>query len=177
MSDALNKDGALRACIPGTFTPLVSRGAVLEHGLLLGHIRCDGRSFGLRVPAGVHGVVARVRGSGEWVQWGEWLVEIGLSTTLDAEEADVDSVDGDVPDGVQVVRADTDGTVYLRPDPAASPFAAQESTVAAQDTLALVEVMKTFSPVRAPCDGQIIRVCVGDGDSVQAGDALFWLGG
>jgi acetyl-CoA carboxylase biotin carboxyl carrier protein len=74
-----------------------------------------------------------------------------------------------------VIRTDTDGTVYLRPEPGAACFVTAGQAVRAQETLALVEVMKTFTPVRAQVEGTVARVCVSDGDPVTEGDVLFWM--
>jgi acetyl-CoA carboxylase biotin carboxyl carrier protein len=77
---------------------------------------------------------------------------------------------------VQEVTADTDGTFYSRPEPGAPDFVAEGDEVARAATLGLVEVMKTFSPVRAPVAGVVVKVLVGDGEAVRAGQALMWIG-
>ena len=66
--------------------------------------------------------------------------------------------DSDAPKGVVVVRADTDGTFYTRPEPGKPLFAAQAETVAVRATLGLIEVMKTFNAVRAPIAGTVDRI-------------------
>ena len=74
------------------------------------------------------------------------------------------SVDG-CPEDCIVITSDTDGTVYLRPDPSLH-YAVEGATCSAKETVALVEVMKTFSPVRAPsterwwlCMWPMVRLC------------------
>ena len=42
-------------------------------------------------------------------------------------------------------------------------------------TLGLVEVMKTFTPLRAPLEGVVERLLVADGAPVRQGQALIWL--
>ena len=73
-----------------------------------------------------------------------------------------------------MISSDTDGTVYLRPDPASALYAPEGARCSAQSTIALVEVMKTFTAVRTPSMGEVVSVRVADGDAVQAGQALFW---
>ncbi|TVQ90155.1 MAG: hypothetical protein EA397_14235 [Deltaproteobacteria bacterium] len=81
----------------------------------------------------------------------------------------------DLPDEVEPIRADTDGTLYLRPAPDKPPFAQVGDRLAPQATVGLVEVMKTFTPVRAPMAGELVRICVDDGGAVEAGAVLFWI--
>jgi biotin carboxyl carrier protein len=42
-------------------------------------------------------------------------------------------------------------------------------------TVALVEVMKTFTPVRAPVGGTWVRRALLDGDAVDAGQTVGWI--
>ena len=84
-------------------------------------------------------------------------------------------VAGDVPAGVTVVCAETEGVVYLSAKPGEPPFVNVDQRVEPRATLALVEVMKTFGSVRAPHGGVVSRVLVNDGDAVSPGDVLIWL--
>ena len=54
------------------------------------------------------------------------------------------------------------GTVYVAPEPGALPFVQPGDTVAAGDTLLLIEAMKTFNPIRAPRAGKVARILVSD---------------
>ena len=42
-------------------------------------------------------------------------------------------------------------------------------------TVALIEVMKTFTPIRAAADGVLVRWILADGDAVSPGQVLGWL--
>ncbi|MDR1071117.1 MAG: biotin/lipoyl-binding protein, partial [Rickettsiales bacterium] len=64
------------------------------------------------------------------------------------------------------------GVVYLSPEPAAKPFAAEGAKVMKGDTLCLVEAMKTFNPIKAPKDGLVAEVLVKDGETVEFGTPL-----
>jgi biotin carboxyl carrier protein len=143
-------------------------------GLVLGVIFRVGRPTDVVAPDGVAGVAVSVAPAG-WVAFGDRLASRGEGLVPDvaAESRPHDTVDA--PAGVRVVRADSDGTVYLRPDPASAAFAPAGAVVGAHHTLALVEVMKTFTPVRSPVAGLVERVLVGDGQAVAAGEALLWL--
>ena len=67
------------------------------------------------------------------------------------------------------------GTVYVSPEPGALPFVQPGDTVAAGDTLLLIEAMKTFNPIRAPRAGKVSRVLVSDAAPVEYGEALIIL--
>ena len=67
------------------------------------------------------------------------------------------------------------GTVYVSPEPGALPFVQPGDTVAAGDTLLLIEAMKTFNPIRAPRAGKVARILVADAAPVEFGEALIIL--
>jgi acetyl-CoA carboxylase biotin carboxyl carrier protein len=56
--------------------------------------------------------------------------------------------------------------------PGTHPFAPEGSRVSAQDIIAVVEVMKTFTPIRAPFSGTIRRWLAADGEGVEPGADL-----
>jgi acetyl-CoA carboxylase carboxyltransferase component len=78
-------------------------------------------------------------------------------------------------EGAVPLHAAVEGSFWIRPSPGAPPFAAPGAAVSAGATLGLVEVMKTFSPVRAPQDGQVLRWDVADGAPVTPGQVVGWL--
>ena len=59
------------------------------------------------------------------------------------------------------------GVLYLAPEPGAKPFVKVGTTVKAGDTLALVEAMKTFNPIKADVDGVVKEILVADGTAVE----------
>jgi acetyl-CoA carboxylase biotin carboxyl carrier protein len=73
------------------------------------------------------------------------------------------------------VVAEADGTMYLRPDPHSPAFCEVGHVIAEKQTLALIEVMKTFTPVRSPAAGRVERVHVTDAAAVCSGQTLFWI--
>lgn len=73
------------------------------------------------------------------------------------------------------VKSPMVGVAYLSPEPGASPFVTVGQSVAAGQTLLLIEAMKTFNPVRAPRSGRIARILVADGSPVEYGEALVIL--
>ena len=59
------------------------------------------------------------------------------------------------------------GVVYLAPEPGAETFVSVGKTVKAGDTVALVEAMKTFNPIKSDKDGVVKEILVQDGAAVE----------
>lgn len=67
------------------------------------------------------------------------------------------------------------GTLYLRPSPDAAPFVQVGDTVAADTTVAVIEVMKMMNTVVAGVSGRVTEICRPEGQMVEHGDVLFRL--
>jgi acetyl-CoA carboxylase biotin carboxyl carrier protein len=59
------------------------------------------------------------------------------------------------------------GIAYLAPEPGAKPFTQIGAKVKAGDTVALIEAMKTFNPVKSDKDGVVKELLVKDGQAVE----------
>ncbi|MGH3586244.1 MAG: acetyl-CoA carboxylase [Pseudonocardia sp.] len=64
------------------------------------------------------------------------------------------------------------GIFYRRPDPDSEPFATEGQTVAAEDAVCLVEVMKSFHQVLAGAAGTVVEFLVDNEDVVDAGQPV-----
>lgn len=175
MREALIDGDVLTSPSVGTWRPAVGLGTPMSEGLKLGELIRDGRPLEIRAPAGVSGVALTVAASGSWVACGDALVARGDGALAGVTVVTHHAASGG-PEGAVAVRAETDGTIYLSSEPGAPAFAAVGAVVAAHATLALVEVMKTFTPVRATQTGTVVRVDVTTGHAVREGQVLFWLG-
>ena len=65
------------------------------------------------------------------------------------------------------------GVVYLAPEPGAELFVKVGKTVHAGDTVALVEAMKTFNPIKSDKDGVVKEILVTDGQAVEFDQPLI----
>ena len=65
------------------------------------------------------------------------------------------------------------GIAYLSPDPASPPFIAPGQSVAAGQTVMLIEAMKTFNQIKAPHAGTVTRILVSNGQPVEYGQPLL----
>ena len=67
------------------------------------------------------------------------------------------------------------GTVYLQPEPGASPFVSVGQSVEEGDTLLIIEAMKTMNQIPAPKAGIVRRILTEDGAPVEYGAPLVIL--
>ena len=65
------------------------------------------------------------------------------------------------------------GTAYLASQPGAAPFVKLGESVAAGQTLCIIEAMKTFNPIRAPKAGKVAKINISDGQPVEFGEPLM----
>ena len=66
-----------------------------------------------------------------------------------------------------VLKSPMVGVAYLAPEPGTKPFVKIGDEVRAGDTVALVEAMKTFNPIKSDIDGVVKEILVSDGTAVE----------
>lgn len=72
-----------------------------------------------------------------------------------------------------MVKSPMVGTVYLAPEPGASPYVTPGMQVKAGQTLLIIEAMKVMNPVTAPATGTIGSIFAKDGQPVEFGESLL----
>ena len=75
-----------------------------------------------------------------------------------------------------VVKSPMVGSVYLQPNPGADAFVKVGDTVAAGQTLMIIEAMKTMNPIPATKAGRLVEILVEDGQPVEFGEPLAVIG-
>ena len=74
------------------------------------------------------------------------------------------------------VTAPMVGVFYAAPAPGDEPFVHVGSKVKAGETLCIIEAMKVLNEVTAEADGEVLEICVADGDLVEFGSCLMRIG-
>lgn len=74
------------------------------------------------------------------------------------------------------VSAPMVGVFYAAPAPGDEPFVRVGSKVKAGETLCIIEAMKVLNEVTAEADGEVLEICVADGDLVEFGSCLMRIG-
>ena len=71
------------------------------------------------------------------------------------------------------VKSPMVGVFYQAPSPEADPYVRVGSKVKKGDVLCVIEAMKLLNEITADTDGEIVDVCVENGQLVEYGQVLF----
>lgn len=74
------------------------------------------------------------------------------------------------------IKAGLYGVLHLTPAVGEPPFVTVGQAIEAGQTVAVIEAMKMFHPVKAKAAGQVVEILAQGGVEVEAGQALFRLG-
>lgn len=91
-------------------------------------------------------------------------------TPADAGTTEPGAADAEKPldmTKVIAVRAPMVGVFYAASAPGAEPFVRVGSKVKKGDTLCVIEAMKAMNEVTAEADGEVVDICVSDGELVE----------
>lgn len=72
-----------------------------------------------------------------------------------------------------IVKSPMVGTFYSKSSPNAKPYVEVGQKVKKGDILCIVEAMKLMNEIESEFDGEIVEVCVSDGEMVDYGKPLF----
>ncbi len=70
-------------------------------------------------------------------------------------------------DGLIPIQSPLLGTFYRGPKPGAPPFVEVGSRVMKDDTVCLIEVMKTFTTLKSGVEGRIAKICAENAQMVE----------
>lgn len=73
----------------------------------------------------------------------------------------------------KVIKSPMVGTFYSKPAPDKDAFVKGGDTVKKGQVLCIIEAMKLMNEIESEFDGEIVKVCVNDGDVVEYGMPLF----
>jgi acetyl-CoA carboxylase biotin carboxyl carrier protein len=75
-----------------------------------------------------------------------------------------------------VIRSPMVGTFYRSPSPTSKPFVEEGSSVAAGDTLCIIEAMKILNQIETDKAGKVLQILVENGQPVEYNQPLFVIG-
>jgi acetyl-CoA carboxylase biotin carboxyl carrier protein len=90
-----------------------------------------------------------------------------------AQKQPVKAAPAQAGDNLLPIKAPLLGIFYRRPQPGSPPYVEEGSLVDENTTVALIEVMKLFNPVRAGVKGRIHEICAENNDLVEYEQVLF----
>ena len=76
-------------------------------------------------------------------------------------------------EGVALVRSPSYGLFYAQSAPGEPPYVSIGSKVKEGDTVGLYEVMKVFSSIAAPVDGEVMEIYVKNGEQIEPDQPLM----
>ncbi|MGV6826067.1 MAG: acetyl-CoA carboxylase biotin carboxyl carrier protein [bacterium] len=85
----------------------------------------------------------------------------------EAEESGAEALDG------HVIHSPMVGTYYAASSPGAKPFVTEGQTVAAGDTLCIIEAMKILNQIEADKSGKVTKILCENGAAVEYNEPLF----
>jgi acetyl-CoA carboxylase biotin carboxyl carrier protein len=78
---------------------------------------------------------------------------------------------------IKTINAPLPGIFYRRPAPDQPPYKQEGDAVAVGDTIGLIEVMKTFTPVVAEEGGKVVKFVAENEEAIMAGQPLLEIEG
>jgi len=154
----------------GLFVPTLVPGTPLHAGLCFGRVLRLGRWHDLLIPQGVDGFADQPLERWTAIEYGTPLMRV--RRRRGRKRAKVKAAVKSMIHGGRTIRAELEGTLYHRPAPGAQPFVPEGTRVSRHETIAVVEVMKTFTRIRAPISGVLKRWLVHDGGAILQGTPL-----
>lgn len=77
------------------------------------------------------------------------------------------------PSDLHTIAAPMVGTFYRSPSPDADAYVDVGSQVTPETVVCILEAMKVMNEIKAECTGEIVKVCVENGQAVEYGQPLF----
>lgn len=172
----------LLAPMPGSFREGPAQGDPIGPGGRIGVLEVLGVLHELHAPADVEGVVVGdgLRTGERPVGHGDVLVRLVAHATTSRTSGGATGRAATSTDGKLVFRSPLSGRYYARSGPDKPPFVEPGSEVSAGQTIALLEVMKTFNRLTyggagLPERARVVAVLVKDEDDVDAGTPILEL--
>lgn len=79
------------------------------------------------------------------------------------------------PAGIPI-NSPMNGIYYSSPSPSSPPFVKEGESVMADQVVGLIEAMKVFNEIVAPISGTVLRIVAKNGELVNPGDPLLYIG-
>ena len=84
----------------------------------------------------------------------------------DGEPADA-SADASATAGLHTIKAPMVGTFYRAPSPDQEPYVDVGMHVNAETVVCILEAMKVMNEIKAECSGEVVKICVQNGEAVE----------
>ena len=75
-------------------------------------------------------------------------------------------------EGVYIIKSLSYGLFYAQSEPGAPPYVTVGSAIQKDDTIGLMEIMKTFTAITSPVTGEVIAIHVKNEETLEPGQPL-----
>jgi acetyl-CoA carboxylase biotin carboxyl carrier protein len=79
----------------------------------------------------------------------------------------------EVGEDLHTITAPMVGTFYRAPSPEAEPYAEVGTRVKPESVVCILEAMKVMNEIKSECSGEIVKICVQNGEAVEYDQPLF----
>lgn len=176
------EDGGWKLLAPGVglYAKAPKEGSMFRGGDICANLVVLDQVFELKIPAGVIGYVATEPPERKHkpVAFRQVLFELIPAANEDLAQAQGVGIAASAS-GLPVLLSPQAGRFYRNPDPESPPFVEDGSELSAGKTVGLLEVMKTFNPVKysaqdgLPSKARVVRFLVEDSSDVDEGQPLM----
>ncbi len=111
------------------------------------------------------------KGGGELVAHVVAAAPAGVAPAAAAPDAAPEKTAGG--EGYQAITAPRVGTFYIAPAPDQDPYVEVGNRVNPDSVVCILEAMKVMNEIKAECSGEIIKICVKNGEAVEYGQELL----
>lgn len=101
-------------------------------------------------------------------------VAVAATPAAAAPASPVGLMQGEVSlNDVTEIKSPMVGVFYAQPKPDAPAYVTRGSKIKKGDVVCIIEAMKLMNEVVAECDGEVVDICVENGQVVEFGQVLF----
>jgi len=75
--------------------------------------------------------------------------------------------------GIFIIKSPSYGLYYSQPEPGLPPYVTEGAYIHKDDTVGLMEIMKTFSAITSPVDGEVAAIYVKNEETLEPGQPLI----
>ncbi|MCL1941266.1 MAG: hypothetical protein FWG09_04920 [Synergistaceae bacterium] len=102
------------------------------------------------------------------------LAAADTAAQADAPLAETPAAKAVVPEqeGIFIIKSPSYGLFYAQPEPGAPTYVSVGAIINADDTIGLMEIMKTFSAITSPVSGEVVAIHVKNEETLEPGQAL-----
>ena len=75
-------------------------------------------------------------------------------------------------EGIYIIKSPSYGLFYAQSEPGAPPYVSIGAAVNIDDTIGLMEIMKTFTAITSPVAGEVVAIHVKNEETLEPGQAL-----